>query len=123
MIQWLCDGANATAHGHLGRVLEIGTGCGYQTALLARMSPRVISIERLAPLHDMARRNLDALGVSGVRLVHGDGRGATRRMHRTTASSPRPAARRSPRPGWRSSRRAGGSSRPRPCRASRATHW
>jgi len=58
----------------LGRVLEIGTGCGYQTALLARMSPRVISMERLAPLHDMARRNLDALGVPGVRLVHGDGR-------------------------------------------------
>ena len=73
-LQWLFDGETAAARGHLGRVLEIGTGCGYQTALLARLSPRVISIERLQPLHAMARRNLDALGVPGVRLVHGDGR-------------------------------------------------
>jgi protein-L-isoaspartate(D-aspartate) O-methyltransferase len=55
-------------------VLEIGTGCGYQTALLARLARSVISIERLQPLHQMARRHLDALGVPGVRLVHGDGR-------------------------------------------------
>jgi protein-L-isoaspartate(D-aspartate) O-methyltransferase len=74
MLQWLAEGANARSRGNLGRVLEIGTGCGYQTALLARMSPRVISIERLAPLHAMARRNLDALAIDGVRLVHGDGR-------------------------------------------------
>jgi protein-L-isoaspartate(D-aspartate) O-methyltransferase len=74
MLQWLSEGANARTRGHLGRVLEIGTGCGYQTALLARMAPRVISIERLGPLHAMARRNLDALGVPDVRLVHGDGR-------------------------------------------------
>ena len=60
--------------GHLGRTLEIGTGCGYQTALLARLAPTVISIERLQPLHQLARRNLDALGVPGIRLVHGDGR-------------------------------------------------
>jgi protein-L-isoaspartate(D-aspartate) O-methyltransferase len=73
-LQWLFDGANASAQGHLGRTLEIGTGCGYQTALLARLSPGVISIERLQPLHLTARRNLDALGVPGVRLVHGDGR-------------------------------------------------
>lgn len=73
-LQWLFDGANASAQGHLGRTLEIGTGCGYQTALLARLARTVISIERLQPLHQMARRNLDALGVAGVRLVHGDGR-------------------------------------------------
>jgi len=73
-LQWLFDGANASAQGHLGRMLEIGSGCGYQTALLARLGPRVISIERLQPLHALARRNLDALGVPGVRLVHGDGR-------------------------------------------------
>ncbi len=73
-LQWLFDGANASQRGHLGRTLEIGTGCGYQTALLARLAPTVISIERLQPLHQMARRHLDALGVPGVRLVHGDGR-------------------------------------------------
>ncbi len=73
-LQWLFDGANASAQGHLGRTLEIGTGCGYQTALLARLARSVISIERLQPLHQMARRHLDALGVAGVRLVHGDGR-------------------------------------------------
>jgi protein-L-isoaspartate(D-aspartate) O-methyltransferase len=73
-LQWLFEGARASAQGHLGRMLEIGTGCGYQTALLARLGPSVISIERLQPLHQLARRHLDALGVPGVRLVHGDGR-------------------------------------------------
>ncbi|MGN6526043.1 MAG: protein-L-isoaspartate(D-aspartate) O-methyltransferase [Burkholderiaceae bacterium] len=73
-LQWLFDAEAAAARGHLGRVLEIGTGCGYQTALLARLARTVISIERLQPLHQLARRNLDAVGVPGVRLVHGDGR-------------------------------------------------
>ncbi|MET0383336.1 MAG: protein-L-isoaspartate(D-aspartate) O-methyltransferase [Burkholderiaceae bacterium] len=72
-LQWLFEGGAAKARGHLGRVLEIGTGCGYQTALLARLSSSVISIERLQALHRLARRNLDAVGVAGVRLVHGDG--------------------------------------------------
>jgi len=74
MLQWLADGAGARARGHLGRILEIGSGCGYQTALLARLGARVISIERIQPLHRMARQNLDALGVADVRLVYGDGR-------------------------------------------------
>jgi len=73
-LQWLFDGVQASVQGHLGRVLEIGSGCGYQTALLARLGRSVISIERLQSLHQMARRHLDALGVAGVRLVHGDGR-------------------------------------------------
>jgi protein-L-isoaspartate(D-aspartate) O-methyltransferase len=73
-LQWLFDGANASRQGHLGRTLEIGTGCGYQTALLARLARTVISIERLLPLHQLARRNLDATGAAGPRLVHGDGR-------------------------------------------------
>jgi protein-L-isoaspartate(D-aspartate) O-methyltransferase len=73
-LQWLFDGVNASAAGSLGRVLEIGTGCGYQTALLARLGRNVISIERLQPLHQLARRHLDANDVRGVRLVHGDGR-------------------------------------------------
>ncbi len=58
----------------LGRVLEIGTGCGYQAALLARLATLVISVERLRPLHDRARENLAALPRANVRLVWGDGR-------------------------------------------------
>ena len=59
---------------HLGRVLEIGTGCGYQAALLAQMATLVISVERLRPLHDKARDNLASLRRSNLRLVYGDGR-------------------------------------------------
>jgi protein-L-isoaspartate(D-aspartate) O-methyltransferase len=61
----------------LGRVLEIGTGCGYQAALLAVASQQVISIERMRALHDKARLNLEPLrrgGLSNLRLVFGDGR-------------------------------------------------
>ena len=58
----------------LGRVLEIGTGCGYQAAVLARLARSVFSIERLRPLHERARANLDAAGIPGVRLVWADGR-------------------------------------------------
>ncbi len=58
----------------LGAVLEIGTGCGYQTALLSRLAVRVVSIERLKPLHDKARANLAPWRASNVRLVYGDGR-------------------------------------------------
>jgi len=74
MLQWAVDGATAAAQGHLGRVLEIGSGCGYQSALLALLGTRVVSIERLRPLHELARRNLDLLALPEVRLVHGDGR-------------------------------------------------
>lgn len=58
----------------LGRVAEIGTGCGYQAALLAALSTRVVSIERIGPLHHKARENLAQLGIANVRLIHGDGR-------------------------------------------------
>lgn len=57
----------------LGKVLEIGTGCGYQTAVLARVAKEVYSIERLAPLLARARRNLREVRVTNVRLRHGDG--------------------------------------------------
>ena len=60
--------------GTLGRVLEIGTGCGYQTALLARLARSVTSVERLKALHDKARENLEGLRLVDVRLVFGDGR-------------------------------------------------
>lgn len=59
--------------GTLGKVLEIGTGCGYQTAVLARIAKEVYSIERLAPLLTRARRNLREVRVTNARLRHGDG--------------------------------------------------
>ena len=73
MIEWLFLGELARGRGHLGRVLEIGTGCGYQTALLAQLSTQVVSVERLKPLYELASRHLGALGVPHCRLVYGDG--------------------------------------------------
>jgi protein-L-isoaspartate(D-aspartate) O-methyltransferase len=55
------------------KVLEIGTGCGYAAAVLARLFGMVISIERLRPLHELARRNLRPLRLPNVRLVFADG--------------------------------------------------
>ena len=55
------------------RVLEIGTGCGYQTALLCELARDVYSVEVLARLSDTARRTLDALGYRNVHLHVGDG--------------------------------------------------
>jgi protein-L-isoaspartate(D-aspartate) O-methyltransferase len=54
-------------------VLEIGTGYGWQTALLARLAAEVWSIERFADLADTARANLGAHGVTNARVVVGDG--------------------------------------------------
>jgi protein-L-isoaspartate(D-aspartate) O-methyltransferase len=55
-------------------VLEIGSGCGYQAAVMAQFARSVVSVERLKPLHDKARAHLNAIGVLNVRLVYGDGR-------------------------------------------------
>jgi protein-L-isoaspartate(D-aspartate) O-methyltransferase len=55
------------------RVLEIGTGSGYQTAILARLAERVFGVERVPSLLRAARKRLDALGISNVALRHGDG--------------------------------------------------
>ena len=57
----------------LGRVLEIGTGCGYQAAVLAQIAREVYSIERIAELLERARGNLRALRLSNLRLLYGDG--------------------------------------------------
>jgi protein-L-isoaspartate(D-aspartate) O-methyltransferase len=55
------------------KVLEIGTGCGYQTALLAKLADWVYSMERLPELSRNAQENLERLGVFNVNLVVGDG--------------------------------------------------
>jgi len=57
----------------LDSVLEIGTGCGYQTAVLAHLATTVYTVERIAALVNKARRNLTSLKLRNVRLKHGDG--------------------------------------------------
>jgi len=57
----------------LDSVLEVGTGCGYQTAVLAQVAKTVYTVERIAALVAKARRNLQSLRVNNVRLKHGDG--------------------------------------------------
>ena len=59
--------------GKLGRVLEIGTGCGYQAAVLGQLATEVYSIERLRGLHDKARENLRPFRLPNVHLLFGDG--------------------------------------------------
>lgn len=55
------------------RVLEIGTGSGYQAAILARLAGQVLTIERFRTLADIARRRLEALGYHNVEVMLGDG--------------------------------------------------
>lgn len=55
------------------RVLEIGTGCGYQTAVLAELADEVYSIELVAALAERAKRTLDGLGYTNVHVRVGDG--------------------------------------------------
>jgi protein-L-isoaspartate(D-aspartate) O-methyltransferase len=57
----------------LDGVLEIGTGCGYQTAVLARLAKTVYTVERIVALVNKARRHLQTLKIRNVRLAHGDG--------------------------------------------------
>ncbi len=69
MIELLREGAS----GKLGRVLEIGTGCGYQAAVLSHVASEVYSIERLKDLHEKARANLRHFRLANVHLLFGDG--------------------------------------------------
>lgn len=73
MIGVLMDGVTARAGGHLGKVLEVGTGCGYQAAVLCRLSRHVVSVERIKGLHDKARDLVAPLRMNYLRLVYGDG--------------------------------------------------
>ena len=69
MIELLRQGVS----GHLGRVLEIGTGCGYQAAVLSHVATEVYSIERLRGLHEKAKDNLRPFRLPNVHLIFGDG--------------------------------------------------
>ena len=66
-------GAAKQPSGRLGRVLEIGTGCGYQAAVLSLVATEVYSMERLRGLHDRARDNLRPFRLANVHLLFGDG--------------------------------------------------
>lgn len=74
MIELLLEGVSARRQGALGNVLEIGTGCGYQAAVLMHLARQVMSVERLKPLYERARGNLAELRQHHVRLIYGDGR-------------------------------------------------
>ena len=59
--------------GPVHKVLEVGTGCGYQTAVLSPLVERIYTIERIEPLLERAKERLKELGVRNVRFRHGDG--------------------------------------------------
>lgn len=67
MIEILRNGAD------MQRVLEVGTGCGYQAAVLSKLSREVYSIERIATLLGRARRTIRELRIGNIKLQHGDG--------------------------------------------------
>ncbi len=58
---------------HLGNVLEVGTGCGYQTFVLAKLFDRIATIERIKTLHQRARDTLQSLKVYNIDYKYGDG--------------------------------------------------
>ena len=69
MLELLCQGRT----GPIGRVLDIGTGCGYQASVLSYLVQEVYSIERLKALHEKARDNLRPFRLANVHLLFGDG--------------------------------------------------
>ena len=63
----------ALARGRPKKVLELGSGSGYQTAILASLVDEICAIERIKPLVDRAKKQLRALRIRNVRMRHGDG--------------------------------------------------
>jgi protein-L-isoaspartate(D-aspartate) O-methyltransferase len=61
------------AGGPMNRVLEVGTGSGYQTAILAQLVRQVFSLERILPLQEQARQRMKMLGLRNVKMKHADG--------------------------------------------------
>lgn len=59
--------------GPVNKVLEIGTGCGYQTAVIAQLAKSIYTVERIKPLLERARKNLKALGLRNIEYKHSDG--------------------------------------------------
>lgn len=59
--------------GNVGKVLEVGTGSGYQTAILSQLVSEVVSLERIKALHDIAGERLHTLGYDNVALYFSDG--------------------------------------------------
>jgi protein-L-isoaspartate(D-aspartate) O-methyltransferase len=72
MIELLTDGIPAARLKQM-KVLEIGTGCGYQAAVLARVFADVVTIERVRWLHELAKTHIRPFRVPNLRLVFGDG--------------------------------------------------
>jgi protein-L-isoaspartate(D-aspartate) O-methyltransferase len=70
IVAWMTEALQVTPR---GRVLEIGTGSGYQAAVLAQIAAEVYTIEIVAPLAASARRTLETLGYTNVHAKHGDG--------------------------------------------------
>jgi protein-L-isoaspartate(D-aspartate) O-methyltransferase len=69
MVELLFEGKT----GNLGRVLEIGTGCGYQAAVLSQIAHEVYSMERVAGLYEKARENFRPFRIKNTHLLFGDG--------------------------------------------------
>jgi protein-L-isoaspartate(D-aspartate) O-methyltransferase len=74
MIELALQAPDRTSAKPLARTLEIGTGCGYQAAVLCQLARHVVSVERLRPLFDKASATLHELRLDRLRLVYGDGR-------------------------------------------------
>ncbi len=73
MTELLMQGGLRGPDGRLGRVLDIGTGCGYQAVVLGLLASEVYSIERLRELHEKARAKLRPLRIANLHLILGDG--------------------------------------------------
>lgn len=73
MTQAVLDSHPLLIDGKLDKVLEIGTGCGYQSAIIAPFARKVYSVERIKPLLEKARKNIRLLGINNVQFSHGDG--------------------------------------------------